>query len=131
MVSITWLSRIYTEMDSSLITTTRSRSLRAVIIVNAGKVNPSNLQLDASVSDDMIQDRIEGFFMERMADLKRDREVQGDEGWSEGYKPQKIVDAMTIRFVSMPEYLKAFDWTGEFTDEEVAPWLEDIGKAGN
>jgi len=101
-----------------------------VIIVNAGKVNPSNLQLDASVSDDMIQDRIEGFFVERMADLKHDREVQGDEGWSEGYKPQKIVDAMTIRFVSMPEYLKTFDWTGEFTDEEVAPWLEDIGKAG-
>jgi hypothetical protein len=31
----------------------------------------------------------------------------------------------TFKFVSMREYLRDYDWAGEFTDEEVRPWLEE------
>jgi hypothetical protein len=29
-----------------------------------------------------------------------------------------------IRFLAMPEYLSTHDWSGEFTEEEVGPWLD-------
>jgi hypothetical protein len=31
----------------------------------------------------------------------------------------------TFKFISMREYLRDYDWAGEFTDEEVRPWLEE------
>jgi hypothetical protein len=31
----------------------------------------------------------------------------------------------TVKFVSMGLYLRDYDWAGEFTEEEVRPWLED------
>jgi hypothetical protein len=31
-----------------------------------------------------------------------------------------------IKFVTMKEYLKEYDWEGEFTDEQVKPWLEEV-----
>jgi hypothetical protein len=37
------------------------------------------------------------------------------------YKKQII----KIKFVSLQECLKAYDWAGEFTQEEIEPWLED------
>jgi hypothetical protein len=29
-----------------------------------------------------------------------------------------------IKFLSMRDYLKNYDWTGEFADEQVKPWLD-------
>jgi len=31
----------------------------------------------------------------------------------------------TSKFISMREYLRDYDWAGEFTDEEVKPWLDE------
>jgi len=31
----------------------------------------------------------------------------------------------TVRFLTMREYLRDYDWAGEFTEQEVRPWLEE------
>jgi len=31
----------------------------------------------------------------------------------------------TLRFLTMREYLRDYDWAGEFTEQEVRPWLEE------
>jgi hypothetical protein len=31
----------------------------------------------------------------------------------------------TLHFLTMREYLRDYEWAGEFTDEEVRPWLEE------
>jgi hypothetical protein len=38
---------------------------------------------------------------------------------------------MEYKFISLREYLKTYDWTGEFTDEEVRPWLEEVEGTGS
>jgi hypothetical protein len=30
-----------------------------------------------------------------------------------------------INFISLQHYLKTYDWSGDFTEKEVKPWLED------
>jgi hypothetical protein len=31
----------------------------------------------------------------------------------------------TLKYISMQEYLRDYDWSGEFTDEEIRPWLRE------
>ena len=34
--------------------------------------------------------------------------------------------SVVIKRVSMREYLKTYDWSGELTEEEARPWLEEM-----
>lgn len=39
-------------------------------------------------------------------------------------KSVEEMENVSIKFITMEEYLANYDWTGEFTAEEIAPWLE-------
>jgi hypothetical protein len=53
--------------------------------------------------------------------------------WDEGsfiesgpFRTAEEMRKNTFKFVSMETYLTEYDWKGEITDEEIAPWLEGI-----
>lgn len=99
-----------------------------VIIVNAGNITPSELHLADDSDAAIVQDTFETLFRKRRTyhkDLLRDR------AWAPQYKNQAEVYLMEFKFIRLREYLKTYDWTGEFTDEEVRPWLEEVEDTGS
>lgn len=67
---------------------------------------------------------LEDCFMQLIAARKRERAASNvDTGKASSNDVPK--QDPTFKFISMREYLREYDWAGEFTDEEVRPWLEE------
>lgn len=103
-----------------------------VIIVNSGQIDYHNLEVSADVDEADIQRKFEATFLHRMVEMKNHDgslvwplpfgPINGRE--SGPLKTLEEFNEMTFKFISLPEYLATYDWTGEFTEEEVRPWLE-------
>ena len=94
---------------------------RNVVICNIGGLN-LNPVADEVPSREETQDQIDASVRDHLAvlsggettDLDRDNQAR-------------------LRFVTMQEYLREYDWTGELEEEEVKPWLDlmkDDAEAG-
>lgn len=90
----------------------RTRGPRTILVVNA----PDNVIYPGAAEQSMEECVTEFVELEK----KKDNSLTSS---TDVVPPQYP----TIKFLSMREYLRDYDWAGEFTDEEVKPWLEDEG----
>jgi hypothetical protein len=95
-----------------------------VIFVNAGGIDPKRFDRK---SNRLVNDNYEE---KENAFRSVFNDVFGLPGPSRGdwQSPDSRVKVPDCTYLSMREYLTTHDWTGEFTAEEVEPWLRDEEK---
>jgi len=107
-----------------------------VVIVNSGQIRYQDLGLPPDTDNVDVQRKFEELFRAR---YKAMMEVGEGEGHLDvkpynhcaPFKTLKEVKEMTFIFLSLPEYLAKYDWTGEFTEEEVDKWRMPTGSLTN
>jgi hypothetical protein len=94
-----------------------------IIVVNAGQIEPSDLPLeDTELDDSSVQSLFKDLVLAQIAILKQ--QVATDDRWRAKGKSKEELEKTKFTFVSLQEYIAKYDWSGEFTEEEVDPWRE-------
>jgi len=70
------------------------------------------------------QQCLEDCFMQMVASRKRERAALNVHIGQPSLNDVPM-EGPTFKFISMTEYLRDYDWTGEFTDEEARSWLDE------
>jgi hypothetical protein len=95
--------------------------LKEIIVVNGGQLHPYVLDLKARSSRREREVKFEDKIFRSLTKLATDKATHRPGHISFTYKYRVI----EIKFVSMWEYLEYYDWSGEFTEDEIRPWLDD------
>jgi hypothetical protein len=96
--------------------------LEQITIVNSGHLHPFALDLEEGCSRHEREVKFEDEMFRSLTRLKS-HNVTRRPGHISLTCEDRIVE---IEFVSMWDYLENYDWSGEFTEDETRPWLDDI-----
>lgn len=89
------------------------------IVVNIESLWPENMRTET-----INQDAIDKCKAHNQRYIDRwDKDSQIEDG---RFRTPEEMRKNTFKFVSMETYLTEYDWKGEFTEEEIVPWLEGI-----
>jgi hypothetical protein len=94
--------------------------LEDLVVVNGGQLHHSKLAMGEGSSRQDRDAKFEKIILDAVVRLGKPKakDQQGHFTLSYGARTINIV------FVSLREYFKTYDWSGEFTAEEARPWLE-------
>jgi hypothetical protein len=95
--------------------------LNDIIIVNAGQIDPTHLpRPNPALDKESVQSEFEKLVLAHFAVVKR--KVATEDRWWAKDKSREELEKTKFTFVSLQEYIAKYDWSGEFTEEEVDPW---------
>jgi hypothetical protein len=94
--------------------------LEGIVVVNGGQLNHTIIGMQESLSRQDRDAKFEKIVLDALVRLGKHKakDQQGHYTFTFGSRTINIV------FVSLREYVKTYDWSGEFTAEEARPWLE-------
>ena len=95
--------------------------LMEIIVVNGGQLHSYVLDLKARSSRREREIKFQDKIFRSLAKLEIDKATHRPGHISFTYKDRVI----EIKFISIWEYLENYDWSGEFTEDEIRPWLEN------
>jgi len=95
--------------------------LKEIIVVNGGQLHTYVLDLKARSSRREREIEFEDKIFRSLTKLGTDKATHRPGHITFTYKDRVI----EIKFVSIWEYLEDYDWSGEFTEDEIKPWLDD------
>jgi len=93
--------------------------LAEIIIVNTQQIHPAVLFLPSGSSATERDASVEATILTMLKTFPGAKFKHRPGSISMEYEKRNI----EIKFISLQDYLKTYDWSGEFTSEEVKPWL--------
>jgi hypothetical protein len=98
---------------------THHTQLAEIVIVSTQQIHPLALSLPHGSSARERDVRVEAPILTMLKTFTGAKTKHRPDSISMEYEKQNI----EIKFISLQDYLKTYDWSGEFTPDEVKPWL--------
>jgi hypothetical protein len=96
-----------------------------MIVVNGGYIHHLRLGLENPKSRQEKEIKFEAMVYKTLYEQSGIKVERQEGQFSAEYNDQTNKRIIKIKSMSLRDYLKTYDWSGEFTDKEVKPWLED------
>jgi hypothetical protein len=111
-IGVYWLLRSHAQLED-------------MIVVNGGYIHHQGLGLQNPKSRQEKEIKFEAMVYKTLSEQPGIKvECQQGEISAE-YNDQTNKRTIKNKFISLRDYLQTYDWSGEFTEKEVKPWLED------
>ena len=98
------------------------KQLEEILVVNGGQLHHLALNRSENLPRWLKETCVQGMTIEALEYYPQ---------FKLRYRPGHIrvkIDGrvVKIKFIPLRDYLKKYDWSGEFTPDEVEPWLQDV-----